>query len=69
LKNFNAEVINPGLIDTSQKAMEESHPFRKVDVDIIFLYISTYALSSTVLPVVQRAKILVIILNLAPSGY
>lgn len=61
------EVINLGLIDTSQKAMEAGHLFRQADVDIIFLYVTTYALSSTVLPVVQRAKVPVIILNLSPE--
>jgi L-arabinose isomerase len=35
---------------------------------LIFLYVSTYALSSTVLPVVRRAKVPVIILNLSPSS-
>src|SRR4029453_11903318 len=38
------------------------------DVDILFLYIATYALSSTVLPVVKSAKVPVIILNLAPEA-
>jgi L-arabinose isomerase len=32
------------------------------------LYVTTYALSSTVLPVVQRAKVPVIILNLQPAA-
>lgn len=36
-------------------------------MDLIFLYVTTYALSSTVLPVVQRAKVPVIILNLSPA--
>lgn len=62
------EVLNLGLIDTSQKAMEAGHQFRQADVDIIFLYVTTYALSSTVLPVVQRAKVPVIILNLSPEA-
>ena len=35
---------------------------------MIFLHVTTYALSSTVLPVVQRAKVPVIILNLQPSA-
>ncbi len=68
IKNYEVEVINLGLIDTSQKAMEAGHQFRKADVDIIFLYVTTYALSSTVLPVVQRAKVPVIILNLSPEA-
>ena len=68
IKNYQVEVINLGLIDTSQKAMEAGHQFRRADVDIIFLYVTTYALSSTVLPVVQRAKVPVIILNLSPEA-
>jgi L-arabinose isomerase len=62
------EVVNLGLIDTPPKAMEAGHRFRAADVDIIFLYVTTYALSSTVLPVVQRAKVPVIILNLQPAA-
>lgn len=67
ISEHDVEVVNLGLIDTSQKAMEAGHRFRQADVDIIFLYITTYALSSTVLPVVQRAKVPVIILNLSPA--
>ena len=37
-------------------------------MDVIFLHVTTYALSSTVLPVVQRARVPVIILNLAPAA-
>ena len=62
------QVVNLGLIDTSEKAVNAGHEFRRADVDLIFLYVSTYALSSTVLPVVRRAKVPVIILNLAPSS-
>ena len=61
-------IINLGLIDTAEKAFEAGSQFRREDVDLIFLYVSTYALSSTVLPVVQRAKVPVIILNLAPEA-
>lgn len=64
---YRVELVNLGLIDTSEKAFEAGHRFRSEDVDIIFLYVTTYALSSTVLPVVQRAKVPVIILNLAPK--
>jgi L-arabinose isomerase len=67
IKQYDVEVVNLGLIDTAQKAMDAGHRFRQEDVDIIFLYVTTYALSSTVLPVVQRAKVPVIILNLSPE--
>ena len=62
------EIVNLGLIDTPEKAMTAGHVFRQADVDLIFLYVSTYALSSTVLPVVRRAKVPVVILNLAPGA-
>ena len=61
------EVVNIGLIDNPQSAMEAGHRFRREDVDILFLHVTTYALSSTVLPVVQRAKVPVVVLNLSPS--
>ncbi|MBC8052296.1 MAG: arabinose isomerase [Sphingobacteriaceae bacterium] len=68
LSEIHPEIINLGLIDTADKAFEAGHKFRQADVDIIFLHVTTYALSSTVLPVVQRAKVPVIILNLAPEA-
>ncbi len=56
------------MIDNSAKAEEAGHEFRRADVDLIFLYVTTYALSATVLPVVRRAKVPVIILNLQPAA-
>ena len=35
---------------------------------MLFLYVTTYALSNTVLPVVQRAGVPVIVLNLQPEA-
>jgi len=67
LQRPGVDVVNLGLIDSAGKAMEAGHAFRRADVDIIFLYVATYALSSTVLPVVQRAKVPVVILNLQPT--
>ena len=61
------EIVNLGLIDSVPKAFEAGHRFRREDVDLIFLHVTTYALSSTVLPVVQRAKVPVIVLNLNPE--
>ena len=62
------QIVNLGLIDTPEKAVAAGHAFRQADVDLIFLHVSTYALSSTVLPVVRRAKVPVVILNLAPGA-
>ncbi len=65
--NGRCRIVNLGLIDTPEKAMEAGHVFRKADVDLLFLHAATYALSATVLPVVRRAKAPVIILNLSPG--
>ena len=68
LFEIHPSVINAGLVDCVDKAFETGRLFSTQDVDIIFLYVSTYALSSTVLPVVKKAKVPVIILNLAPEA-
>jgi L-arabinose isomerase len=66
LRLVHPDVVNVGLVDSVDKAFEAGKRFKTEDVDIIFLYVSTYALSSTVLPVVQRSKVPVVILNLSP---
>jgi len=67
LERDDVTVVNLGMIDNARKAAAAGHEFRRADVDLIFLHVSTYALSSTVLPVVRRAKVPVVILNLAPG--
>ncbi len=62
------DVVNLGLVDTPEKGMAAGHNFRQSDVDLLFLHVATYALSSTVLPVVRRAKCPVVVLNLAPGA-
>jgi L-arabinose isomerase len=68
LSAIHPHIINAGLVDNAEKAFEAGSLFRRSEVDLIFLYVSTYALSSTVLPVVQLAKAPVIILNLSPEA-
>ncbi|WP_246153395.1 arabinose isomerase [Terriglobus albidus] len=57
-----------GLVDTPEKAVDAGHACRTEDIDILLVYVTTYALSSTVLPVIQRAKVPVILLNLVPAA-
>ena len=68
LSQIHPVIFNAGLVDTTDKAFQAGKMFKSEDVDLIFLYVTTYALSSTVLPVVQRAKVPVIILNLSPEA-
>ena len=62
------EVVNLGLVDTPEAAFEAGQRFRQAGIDLLFLYVTTYALSATVLPVVRRARVPVIVLNLAPES-
>ena len=59
-------IVDAGLVDSLAAADRAAALFAAEGVDLIFLYISTYALSSTVLPVVQRVKAPVVVLNLQP---
>lgn len=61
------EIVNLGMVDTPGKSIDAGHRLRAADVDILFLHIATYALSATVLPAVRRAKVPVVVLNLAPK--
>lgn len=60
------EMVDAGMVDNPVKSQGAAALFKKEDVEVIFLFISTYALSSTVLPVVQKAKVPVVMLNLQP---
>jgi L-arabinose isomerase len=62
------ELINFGLVDSPERAAEVAHQVRREDVDLLVLYVTTYALSSTVLPIVRRAKVPVLVLNLQPTA-
>jgi L-arabinose isomerase len=68
LKRPGVTVLNLGLIDTPQRSLRAGRQCRIDDVDVLFLYVTTYALSSTVLPVVQRAGVPVVVLNLQPEA-
>ncbi len=66
LERPGVSIVDVGLVDSVEKAYEAADRFKREDVEIIFLFVSTYALSSTVLPVVQKAKVPVVVLNLQP---
>jgi len=59
-------LVDAGLVDSPDQARGAANRFQREGVEILFLYVSTYALSSTVLPVVQQAKVPVVVLNLQP---
>jgi L-arabinose isomerase len=68
LAETGAEVVDAGLVDSVEAAHAAAETFRQRGVDVVFLYVSTYALSATVLPVVQRTGAPVVVLNLQPTA-
>ena len=66
IESFGVEVTDAGMVDNPEKANDAALLFKKADVEIVFLYISTYALSSTVLPVAQKLNVPFILLNIQP---
>ena len=67
IETFGVEVVDAGLADNPVKAREAATYLHNSDVEMVFLYVSTYALSSTVLPVAQKVKVPIVILNLQPG--
>ncbi|MDP4274526.1 MAG: L-fucose/L-arabinose isomerase family protein [Bacteroidota bacterium] len=66
ISQFGVEVVDAGMVDNPVKAQAAAEVLKRNDVELVFLYVSTYALSSTVLPVARELKVPVIILNLQP---
>ena len=66
ISGFGVEVIDAGMVDNPIRAREAASLLASQEIELLFLYISTYALSSTVLPVAQKVKVPVILLNLQP---
>lgn len=60
------EVVDAGMVDNPEKALQAADKLNSEGVELVFLYMSTYCLSSTVLPIAQRLRCPVIILNLQP---
>ena len=46
------EVVNLGMVDSPQRSREAGHQCRRQDIDLRLLYLTTYALSNTVLPLI-----------------
>jgi L-arabinose isomerase len=67
LSDLGPEVVNAGLVDSPEASRRAAERFASEGIEALFLYIATYALSSTVLPVAQRTRVPVVVLNLQPA--
>jgi L-arabinose isomerase len=59
-------LVPAGLVDTAEAARAAAEQLRREDLDLILCHAATYATSSQVLPVVQKAGVPVLVLNLQP---
>ncbi|MGI6705228.1 MAG: hypothetical protein ACOX6S_02840 [Clostridia bacterium] len=69
IESFGSQVISAGLVDNEFKAVEAGVRFKKEDVDLIVCYVTTYATSSTIVPIALKNKDTpILILNLQPTA-
>ena len=62
------EIIDAGLVDSIDAAQAAARQFANTELELVFVYVATYSLSATVLPVVQGAGVPVVVLNLQPTA-
>lgn len=61
------EVVDAGMVDDIEKANDAVSQMKREDIEILFIFVSTYALSSTLIPIATRLSVPVIFLNLQPT--
>ena len=66
MHRLHADVVDTGMVDTPQKAIDATTLMQNNGIEIAFIFISTYALSSTILPIAQRIKVPIVLLNVQP---
>ncbi|MDR1470092.1 MAG: L-fucose/L-arabinose isomerase family protein [Spirochaetaceae bacterium] len=64
---FGVDIVDAGLVDNPDAARRAADLFQERGITLVFLSVSTYALSHTALPAVQGVGAPVIILNLQPD--
>lgn len=68
IRQAGVRVVSAGLVDSAPAAAAAGELFGRSGLNLIVCYIGTYATSSQVLPVVQHARVPVLVLNLQPSA-
>ena len=66
IAGYEVEVINYGMVDSSEKSFETIKQMKKDDLDLIFCNMVTYATSSVFAPIIREIEIPVILLALQP---
>jgi L-arabinose isomerase len=61
-------IHNFGLVDTPEKAQHAAYACRRENIELLLVYVTTYTLSAVVLPIIRRAGVPVLILNIQPDA-
>ncbi|MCI4659170.1 L-fucose/L-arabinose isomerase family protein [Cryobacterium zhongshanensis] len=64
---LDAEVIDAGFVSDAQEAGIAAEKLRLADCDLIVVFLATYLTSSMVLPIAQKAKTPVLVIDLQPT--
>jgi L-arabinose isomerase len=68
VRELGGDVVSAGLVDDERRAREAGDLFASSQVDLVLCHAVTYATSSTVLPVIQAAKVPAVLLGLQPAA-
>ena len=63
-----AELVNVGMVDTPAAGAAAGAALGRAGVDLVVVHVGTYATSSQVIPLLQRAGAPVLVLNLQPAA-
>lgn len=66
-QTMNVDVVDVGFISDSNDGAEAAEKLRLADCDLIVLFLTTYLTSSMVLPIAQRSKSPVLVIDLQPT--
>jgi len=64
---LDAEVVDVGFVSDAQEATVAAEKLRVADCDLIVIFLTTYLTSSMVLPIAQRSKTPVLVIDLQPT--
>ena len=60
-------VVDAGMVDSPERAREAARTLKEAGADMVFAYIATYCLSSTILPIASEVACPFILLNVQPG--
>ena len=66
-EKLDADVVDVGFISDAPEAIVAAEKLRVADCDLIVIFLTTYLTSSMVLPIAQRSKTPVLVIDLQPT--